>query len=91
MEDTHYTNNFDGNTDCLYKYEGCTGEATEYYQNHHPACLEPGRMFPKSYACCTNCLEIREKEQERINERYLDIPYFSGPNEDGEYYDEDSY
>ena len=84
-------NEFDEPIECHFHSEGCTHDATDYYQNHHPACLEPGAMFPKSYPACDNCLEHREKEQERINERYLDITPFTGQNEYGEYYDEDSY
>lgn len=84
-------NELDEPIGCHYHYGGCTLDATGYYQNHHPDCIEPGAMFPKSYPACDNCLEAREKAQELINERYLDITPFTGQNEDGEYYDEDSY
>lgn len=80
-------NEFDQPIDCHFHFEGCTHDATDYYQNHR----DMSRLIPKSYPCCSNCLDHREKDQERINERYLDITPFTGMNDCGEYYDEDSY
>lgn len=80
-------NEFDEPIECFFHSEGCTFDAVDYYQNWR----DNTRLVPKSYPACTNCLEKREADQERINERYLDIKPFTGRNEYGEYYDEDSY
>lgn len=64
---------------CIYCYEKT---ATTFYLNP---------VSYKSYPCCPECLEKREKKQREIDERYLNIKPFDGPNEYGEYYDENSY
>ncbi len=71
---------------CHFGFEGCTVEATHTWES--PLM---GQGVGGYYPCCENCYNKRAEEQERINEKYLDITPFSGPNEYGEYYDEDSY
>lgn len=80
-------NEFDEPIECHFHSEGCTHDATDYYQNWG----DTSRIVPKSYPACSSCLGKREKDQKRINERYLDIKPFTGQNAYGEYYDEDSY
>lgn len=67
---------------CNYNYPGCTGEDNFIWENVHS-----GSTFP----CCENCFNIRQKKEGEINEKYMNIKPFSGQNEYGEYYDEDSY
>ena len=80
-------NELDEPIECHFHFEGCTNDATDYYQNWG----DMSRVVPKSYPACNNCLDKREKKQQQINERYLDIKPFTGQNQHGEYYDEDSY
>lgn len=72
--------------DCHYHYAGCTHEATMTWTS--PII---DRHVGGNYPCCENCYKIRAAEQERINEKYMNIKPFKGRNEYGEYYDEDSY
>lgn len=69
-------------SDCFYKYDGCTGEATETWQNE---------FSMSTFECCPNCLEIRASLEEKEREKMAKIKPFSGQNEYGEYYDEESY
>jgi len=68
--------------DCHFHYEGCTFTPTGTWNNG---------ISRNNYPCCSNCYDKREAEQEKINDRYMNITPFSGPNEYGEYYDENSY
>lgn len=67
---------------CNYHYNGCTEEATTSY-------FSP--VSYKSFPCCENCLDIRIEKEAENNDKYMNITPFTGMNEYGEYYDEDSY
>ena len=81
-------NNFEGNVDCHYKYDGCTGEATTGF--HRDGSF--GSEMEAYYECCENCLAIRQVKEKEIQDRYgSGLQPFSGANEYGEYYDEEDY
>lgn len=70
------------NTACQYEHSsGCTHEATHTWESITGLCIP----------CCKSCYDKREARQDEINNRYLHVKPFSGQNEDGEYYDENSY
>lgn len=68
--------------DCHFHYDGCTNKPELVWNNG---------ISSSNFPCCQNCYDKRESEQKEINRKYVDITPFNGPNEYGEYYDENSY